>query len=215
MRPDWWGGACGNFKNAWKANTSHIYIERKPPARFTGVHIILFMATSTRNQSEKKRYHLRPASREARSKLAMLASFEDGEEEDVCSECFRDSTRLRRYPHLRSNRDCATVRERNRMHKLNRAFEELRKVIPRESYDEEEKLSKIATLRLAIHYISVLANILEQESGDDSEKDEDEAEPTNKRQRLSDEETSSNTSSTEFGSQCSPEGVFFNESKWV
>ncbi|XP_078383646.1 uncharacterized protein LOC144666156 [Oculina patagonica] len=168
------------------------------------------MATSTRNQSEKKRYHLRPASREARSKLAMLASFEDDEEEDVCSECFRDSTRLRRYPHLRSNRDCATVRERNRMHKLNRAFEELRKVIPKESYDEEEKLSKIATLRLAIHYISVLANILEQ----DSEKDEDEIEPTNKRQRLSDEETSSNTSSTEFGSQCSPEGVFFNESFW-
>lgn len=187
------------------------YIHREETA--SEVHIILFMATLTRNQSEKKRYHLRPASREARSKLAMLASFEDGEEEDVCSECFRDSTRLRRYPHLRSNRDCATVRERNRMHKLNRAFEELRKVIPRESYDEEEKLSKIATLRLAIHYISVLANILEQESGDDSEKDEDEAEPTNKRQRLSDEETSSNTSSTEFGSQCSPEGVFFNESK--
>jgi len=101
------------------------------------------------------------------------------------------------------------------MHKLNRAFEELRKVIPKESYDGDEKLSKIATLRLAIHYISVLGNILEKDSEDDSEKDEDEAEPTNKRQRLSDEETSSNTSSTEFGSQCSPEGVFFNESKWV
>lgn len=168
------------------------------------------MDTSTRNQSEKKRYHLRPASREARSKLALLASVEN-EDEDVCSECFRDSTRLRRYPHLRSNRDCATVRERNRMHKLNRAFEELRKVIPKESYDGEEKLSKIATLRLAIHYISVLANILEQDSGDESEKDE--TQPTNKRQRLSDEETSSNTSGTEFGSQCSPEGVFFNESK--
>ena len=100
------------------------------------------------------------------------------------------------------------------MHKLNRAFEELRKVIPRECQEGEEKLSKIATLRLAIHYISVLANILKQYSSeDDSEKDEDETEPTNKRQRQSDEETSSNTSSTEFGSQCSPEGVFFNESK--
>lgn len=171
------------------------------------------MEPSTRNQGGRKRYQLRPASREARSKLAMLASF-DEEEEDVCSECFRDSARSQRYPHLRSNRDCATVRERNRMHKLNRAFEELRKVIPRESQEGDEKLSKIATLRLAIHYISVLANILKQYSTeDDSEKDEDEAEPTNKRQRLSDEETSSNTSSTEFGSQCSPEGVFFNESK--
>jgi len=114
---------------------------------------------------------------------------------------------------LRSNRDCATVRERNRMHKLNRAFEELRKVIPKESYDGEEKLSKIATLRLAIHYISVLANVLEKDSEDESERDEHETEPASKRQRLSDEETSSNTSSTDFGSQCSPEGVFFNESK--
>ena len=179
--------------------------EKKPHSRKN-------MDTSVRNQSAKKRYHLRPASREARSKLAMLASIED-EQEDICSDCFRDSHRLRRYPHLRSNRDCATVRERNRMHKLNRAFEELRKVIPKESYDGDEKLSKIATLRLAIHYISVLTNVLEKDSEDDSEKDEDEAEPTNKRQRLSDEETSSNTSSTEFGSQCSPEGVFFNESK--
>ena len=181
---------------------------KKPRAGLT-----TFMEPSTRNQGGRKRYQLRPTSREARSKLAMLASFDD-EEEDVCSECFRDSARLRRYPHLRSNRDCATVRERNRMHKLNRAFEELRNVIPRESQEGEEKLSKIATLRLAIHYISVLGNILKQYSSeDDSEKDEDEAEPTNKRQRLSDEEMSSNTSSTEFGSQCSPEGVFFNESK--
>lgn len=99
------------------------------------------------------------------------------------------------------------------MHKLNRAFEELRKVIPKESYDGEERLSKITTLRLAIHYISVLANVLEKDSEDESEKDENETEPASKRQRLSDEETSSNTSSTDFGSQCSPEGVFFNESK--
>ena len=74
----------------------------------------------------------------------------------------------------------------------------------------EEKLSKIATLRLAIHYINVLENILEQDSGDESEKDED---ATSKRQRLSDEETSSNTSSAELDSQGSPEGIFSNESK--
>ena len=188
-------------------NKSHIYTARRRNHTTPKT-----MDASERNQSTKKRYHLRPASREARSKLAMLASIED-EQEDICSDCFRDSNRLRRYPHLRSNRDCATVRERNRMHKLNRAFEELRKVIPKESYDGDEKLSKIATLRLAIHYISVLANILQKDSEDDSEKDEDETEPMNKRQRLSDEETCSSTSSIEFGSQCSPEGVFFNESK--
>lgn len=194
-----------NFKNAGKP--TQVIIQRREETASEPT-------MDTRNQSEGKRYHLRTASREARNKLAELASFEEEEDEDVCSDCFRDSTRLRRYPHLRSNRDCATVRERNRMHKLNRGFEELRKVIPKESYDGDEKPSKIATLRLAIHYISVLANILEQDSSDESEKDEDyETEPTSKRQRLSDEETSSGTSSTEFGSQCSPEGVFFNESK--
>ena len=169
--------------------------------------------TSKKDQGGSKRYHLRPVSRESRSRLAVLAAFEDDEEE-TCSDCFRDSTRLRRYPHLRSTRDCATVRERNRMHKLNRAFEELRKVIPKTSYDGEEKLSKIATLRLAIHYISVLSNILEQNSTTEGET-EDELEPTSKRQRLSDEEqdTASNSSSNEFGSEHSPEGIFFNESK--
>ena len=168
--------------------------------------------TSKREQNGSKRYHLRPVSRESRSKLAVLAAFEDDDEE-ICSECFSDSTRLRRYPHLRSSRDCATVRERNRMHKMNRAFEELRKVIPKTSNNAEEKLSKIATLRLAIHYISVLSNILEQDSGEG--KGEGEFEPTSKRQRLSDEEqdTASNSSSNEFGSEHSPEGIFFNESK--
>ena len=99
------------------------------------------------------------------------------------------------------------------MHKLNRAFEELRKVIPKTSYNREEKLSKIATLRLAIHYISVLSNILKQDSGE--ERDEDEIQPTSKRQRLSDEEqeTASNSSSNECGSEHFPEGIFFNESK--
>lgn len=169
--------------------------------------------TSEKGQGGSRRYHLRPVSRESRSKLAVLAAFEEDEEE-VCCECFSDSTRLRRYPHLRSARDCATVRERNRMHKLNRAFEELRKVIPKTSYDGEEKLSKIATLRLAIHYISVLSSTLEQSSTEG--RDGNDHEPTNKRQRLSDEEqdTSSNASSNEFGSEHSPEGIFFNESKF-
>lgn len=169
--------------------------------------------SSEKVQGASKRYHLRPVSRESRSKLAVLAAYEEEEDEEICSKCFSDSTRLRRYPHLRSTRDCATVRERNRMHKLNRAFEELRKVIPKASYEEEEKLSKIATLRLAIHYISVLSNILEQNSTE--EKDDGELEPTSKRQRISDEEqdTSSNSSSNEFGCEHSPEGIFFNESK--
>lgn len=167
--------------------------------------------TSDEQQCGSKRYYFRRATRESRSKLTLMAAYD---EEETCSDCFSDSSRLRRYPHLRSARDCATVRERNRMHKLNRAFEELRKVIPKGSNHGEEKLSKIATLRLAIHYISVLSNILEQNSSE--EKDADDClEPTSKRQRLSDDEqeTASNSSGNEFGSDCSPEGIFFNESK--
>lgn len=203
IRSDWRGGACRTSRMQEKPSQV-IYEDSEREFDYKTA-----MEASTRNENGKKRYHLRHKSREARNKLAELANFEeDGDE--ICSDCFRDSARLRKYPHLRSSRDCATVRERNRMHKLNRAFEELRNVIPKESYDGEEKLSKIATLRLAIHYINVLENILEQDSGDESEKDED---ATSKRQRLSDEETSSNSSSAELDSQGSPEGIFSNESK--
>ncbi len=62
-------------------------------------------------------------------------------------------------------RSGATVRERNRMHILNDAFEELRHIVPKTSLSEHQRLSKIATLRLAIHYISALTNILMQTGG--------------------------------------------------
>ena len=58
------------------------------------------------------------------------------------------------------NRDGATERERTRMHLLNDAFDELRKVVPKSNLSEHQKLSKIATLRLAIHYISALTSTL-------------------------------------------------------
>ena len=54
----------------------------------------------------------------------------------------------------------ATERERTRMHMLNDAFDELRKVVPKSNLSEHQKLSKIATLRLAIHYISALGSTL-------------------------------------------------------
>jgi hypothetical protein len=61
---------------------------------------------------------------------------------------------------------CATERERNRMHLLNDAFEDLRRVVPKSNLSEHQKLSKIATLRLAIHYISALTSILKSTGGD-------------------------------------------------
>lgn len=59
-------------------------------------------------------------------------------------------------------------------------FEELRKVILKESYDGDEKFLKIVILWLVIYYIFVLVNILEKDLEDDSEKNENEVELMNK-----------------------------------
>lgn len=64
----------------------------------------------------------------------------------------------RRVPEL--VRIGATVRERTRMHMLNDAFDALRKVVPKHNLGDHQKMSKIATLRLAIQYISTLAMTL-------------------------------------------------------
>lgn len=62
-------------------------------------------------------------------------------------------------------RNGATLRERNRMHILNEAFDNLRKIVPKTNLSEHQRLSKIATLRLAIHYISALTRILQSSGG--------------------------------------------------
>jgi hypothetical protein len=62
-------------------------------------------------------------------------------------------------------RNGATLRERNRMHILNDAFDDLRKMVPKTNLNEHQRLSKIATLRLAIQYIGALTNILESSGG--------------------------------------------------
>lgn len=52
----------------------------------------------------------------------------------------------------------ANARERTRMHDLNSALDNLRKVVP--CYSKTQKLSKIETLRLAKNYILALGEIL-------------------------------------------------------
>ena len=76
--------------------------------------------------------------------------------------CWRSRCgRKRKYFGQDSIRQGATKRERNRFNIIQDAFEELRKVIPKEQYPKEGKLSKFATLKLAIAYISLLGNALE------------------------------------------------------
>lgn len=62
-------------------------------------------------------------------------------------------------------RNGATLRERNRMHILNDAFDELRKIVPKMNLSEHQRLSKIATLRLAIQYIDGLTKLLQASGG--------------------------------------------------
>ncbi|XP_061542565.1 neurogenic differentiation factor 1-like [Phycodurus eques] len=60
-------------------------------------------------------------------------------------------------PH-RHRRVAANARERRRMHGLNKAFDELRSVIP--SLENEKKLSKYDTLQMAQIYITELSELL-------------------------------------------------------
>ncbi|XP_074649124.1 basic helix-loop-helix transcription factor scleraxis-like [Tubulanus polymorphus] len=67
------------------------------------------------------------------------------------------ATSIRAPPECRGG---ATARERNRMHMLNAAFDALRKVVPRSNLNDHQRLSKIATLRMAIRYITSLGDVL-------------------------------------------------------
>ncbi|XP_028405969.1 class A basic helix-loop-helix protein 15-like [Dendronephthya gigantea] len=128
-------------------------------------------------------YKLRKRSRETRSKMARMARAicEDDEEE-----YWSDSSEVKAAKRPRSHvRASATRRERARMHKLNKAYDKLRKVVPKLNCDSNnERLSKIATLRLAIDYIAMLTDFLDG-------KMESEVLPQHSTENSGDEDTSS------------------------
>lgn len=62
----------------------------------------------------------------------------------------------------RSRRLVANARERSRIHILSDAFENLRRAVP--SYSQDQKLSKLAILKLATYYISALTNLAESDT---------------------------------------------------
>ncbi|XP_043925841.1 protein atonal homolog 1-like [Protopterus annectens] len=70
----------------------------------------------------------------------------------------------------RHRRLAANARERRRMHGLNRAFDQLRSVIP--SLENEKKLSKYETLQMAQIYITELTELLQNVSNGDSSSDD-------------------------------------------
>ena len=106
-------------------------------------------------------YKLRKRSRETRNKIASMARalYEDGNDDNDLSESSLSPTAKRPRSLVHAS---ATRHERARMHKLNRAYDKLRKVVPKLKCDSRnERLSKIATLRLAIEYITMLTNYLD------------------------------------------------------
>lgn len=70
------------------------------------------------------------------------------------------SKRKRKRVLNRLQRAEATMREKRRMLKLNRAFEDLRKVLPSQQYAPKNKLSRAETLKGAIEHIDYLSKLL-------------------------------------------------------
>uniref|UniRef100_A0A3B4ADZ8 BHLH domain-containing protein n=1 Tax=Periophthalmus magnuspinnatus TaxID=409849 RepID=A0A3B4ADZ8_9GOBI len=69
-----------------------------------------------------------------------------------------DGAKTSHFGPQRHRRVAANARERRRMHGLNKAFDELRSVIP--SLENEKKLSKYDTLQMAQIYITELSELL-------------------------------------------------------
>ncbi|XP_034036830.1 protein atonal homolog 1b [Thalassophryne amazonica] len=70
-----------------------------------------------------------------------------------------DAAAISHFGPQRHRRVAANARERRRMHGLNKAFDELRSVIP--SLENEKKLSKYDTLQMAQIYITELSELLD------------------------------------------------------
>ncbi|XP_038070956.1 uncharacterized protein LOC119739901 [Patiria miniata] len=81
----------------------------------------------------------------------------------------RSKKTSRSYKNLsRSRRIVANARERNRVHTISAAFEGLRRAVP--SYSHNQKLSKLAILRIACSYILALANLADMDYSPDHQQ---------------------------------------------
>ncbi|KAF7665396.1 hypothetical protein LDENG_00143980 [Lucifuga dentata] len=111
----------------------------------------------------------REGSSRAESEMAGDDGDDDEAEEDECGDENSGDKPKKRGPKKRKmtparverskvRRMKANARERTRMHDLNSALDNLRKVVP--CYSKTQKLSKIETLRLAKNYILALGEIL-------------------------------------------------------
>lgn len=106
------------------------------------------------------KYSLRPRSVKRRSNLS------DDFEETIITTKSRNSKNPKAKPKppplSKYRRKTANARERSRMKEINQAFETLRRVVPQlaPTQQQNEKITKITTLRLAMKYIAALSAAL-------------------------------------------------------
>lgn len=120
-------------------------------------------STSTTPKGDK--YSLRPRSmRRVTENLQKSLDFD----EKTKSTSKAHKPKQKPAPLSKYRRKTANARERNRMREINQAFEALRSVIPQMATahsHNNEKLTKITTLRLAMKYISALSATLSGSEG--------------------------------------------------
>ncbi|CAH0561166.1 unnamed protein product [Brassicogethes aeneus] len=126
--------------------------------------------TDSNNNAGKKgdKYSLRPRS------MRRNKNFDDDSEEISATKVTtkaRGKTKQKAPPLSKYRRKTANARERSRMREINQAFETLRKVVPQMQIthqQQNEKLTKITTLRLAMKYISTLSAALTSSSSSET-----------------------------------------------
>nr|SWG50911.1 taxi B [Aquarius paludum] len=104
------------------------------------------------NNNAEKSYSLRP-----RAAGSFRRDEEEEEEERPRPVRRGNKSKRKAAPLSKYRRKNANARERCRMREINEAFETLRRAVP----CQDEKMTKIATLKLAMSYISALSEALE------------------------------------------------------
>nr|SVI23425.1 taxi A [Callivelia conata] len=109
------------------------------------------------NNNSEKSYSLRP-----RSGIILRRSSDDEEEEKPRPPRRGTKSKRKAAPLSKYRRKNANARERSRMREINEAFETLRRAVP----CQDEKMTKIATLKLAMSYIAALSDALSESDAD-------------------------------------------------
>lgn len=127
-----------------------------------------FETSPTSITSKEDKYSLRPRSMRRVTEMMQKnsSSIHQEETQETTKPSKSHKPKQKAAPLSKYRRKTANARERNRMREINQAFEALRKVIPQMAAAHpaptvnNEKLTKITTLRLAMKYISTLSAVL-------------------------------------------------------